>query len=406
MSKITKSLLRQIFPATPTELTDRFVEPFNLILPKYGVINKKRFCAFIATAGIESDHLRVTSEYASGAAYEGRKDLGNVREGDGKRFKGHGIFQNTGRYNHWKVTIAYLRVLTGKNWDNPLAHTNFDAYLKSDEYTAMLAEADKYNCNFLANPKKLTEINTSVEAAGVFIADNKLNPYADRENFKGYSGIVNKGSPKKTAMAWNERNALYEKAMKLVPDDLDLPLSAPIPTIPFTPTPPQVDKTSSQIHESIKEKEEGDLIPPKGDPAQESGKEQIVIETKPRVKWWDAIKAKFGTVFGFNVGLEGVSSAAQQAQTFGLPNTFWTKLFWLALGASFILLIIWSVQWWKEDKDQTNTVKRLVDANSTDDNHVHEANTEDLKEWQAWGAVVIRQPETPKENKHWWQFWK
>lgn len=408
MSIITKSLLRQIFPATPAPLTDRFVEPFNLILPKYAVTNKKRFCAFIATAGIESDRLRVTSEYASGAAYEDRKDLGNVREGDGKRYKGHGIFQNTGRWNHWKVTVAYLRVLTGKDWSqHPLATgPTFSEYLKTDHYTAMLAEADKYDCNFLANPKQLTELNVAVEAAGVFILDNKLNPYADRENFKGYSGIVNKGSPRATAMHWADRNALYEKAMKLVPDDLDLPLVVSTPVKKSVQSSTSVAKTATQVDEPEKKEPDSSEVPPKGDPAQESGKEQIVVETKTRVKWWDAIKAKFGTIFGLNVGLEGVSSAAQQAQTFGLPNTFWTTLFWFALGASVFLIILWSVQWYKEDKDQDATVKRLGELNSTQNNHVHEANTEDLKDWQEWGAVVIRQPEAPKENKHWWKFWK
>lgn len=67
----------------------------------YGILdNHLRLIHFVAQVGHESGGFKYMQEIASGAAYEGRRDLGNTQRGDGVRYKGRGVIQLTGRANY------------------------------------------------------------------------------------------------------------------------------------------------------------------------------------------------------------------------------------------------------------------------------------------------------------------
>lgn len=161
------------------------------ILASGGISTTARVAEFLAQACLETDYFRVLEEYASGSDYEGRKDLGNTVAGDGKKFKGRGIFQCTGRSNY----------------------TNYGKRMGVD---------------LLKEPALAARPDISVRIAVLYWNDKGLNVFADKDDTKAISRAINRGNPKSTKPANHEADRV--KIAGLARTIIDVkPVVSPVP---------------------------------------------------------------------------------------------------------------------------------------------------------------------------------
>lgn len=162
--------LAAVMPHGKSRIPD-FIAPLNDAMAEFEINTPLREAAFIAQLCHESGEFRYVREIASGEAYEGRKDLGNILPGDGKLYKGRGLIQLTGRANYELLS-------------------------------------DYFGVDFVSEPWLLEEPEWACRSAGWYWHTRKLNELADKEDIKRITKIINGGYN-----GLQDRIKYYERAL-------------------------------------------------------------------------------------------------------------------------------------------------------------------------------------------------
>ena len=171
---VSVAQLRAIMPNLSEAKAAEYLPHLNRAMAEGNINTPRRQAAFLAQLAHESGQLRYFEEIASGAAYEGRTDLGNTQPGDGVRYKGRGPIQLTGRANYTAASRAL-------------------------------------GVDLVNHPHLAATPEIGFRIAQWFWNSRGLNAYADVKNFDAITYRVNGGYNGKAA-----RDAYYAQALRVL----------------------------------------------------------------------------------------------------------------------------------------------------------------------------------------------
>lgn len=171
---LTIDQIKTICPSAQVVNIKKYIDLLNNAMPRYDINTHHRIASFLAQLLHESGSFMYVKEIASGKAYEGRKDLGNIEVGDGVKFKGRGLIQLTGRANYKQI---------GKD----------------------------FGIDLINQPELLETPKWAVESACHFWKSHNLNDISDKYDIVRVTKIINGG---KNGLA--ERTHYYEQAKNVL----------------------------------------------------------------------------------------------------------------------------------------------------------------------------------------------
>jgi predicted chitinase len=179
---ITRNQLSRIMPGATESNIDLYLGPLNAAMAEFDITTPLRKAAFLAQITHESGQLRWMAELWGPTGAQLRydppnrkaKELGNIHKGDGRRYKGRGPIQITGRGNYRK-------------------------------YGALLG------IDLEANPDKAANADVGFRIAGAFWKTHGLNELADKCMITAITKAINGGTN-----GIKERLAFYRVAKKVL----------------------------------------------------------------------------------------------------------------------------------------------------------------------------------------------
>lgn len=165
---ISQGIFHEMVPHASDRIIQKFYSPVCETMRKFNINTKYRIAAFIAQLTHESGSFHYMEEIASGEAYDNRKDLGNdhpiaklvAKEkgtSTGKLYKGRSPIQITGFYNY--------------------------------EHYGELLDLD-----LIHEPELLCLPKWGCLAAGHFWNEHNLNKFADADDIRKITRIINGGT--------------------------------------------------------------------------------------------------------------------------------------------------------------------------------------------------------------------